>query len=157
METQLVDGEFIIERFPGKGGWCYVTLPGVKPDHSNPFGWVRVKGTIDSFELKQYKLMPMGNGRLFLPVRAEIRKFIKKEEGDTVRVTLFTDDSDLQIPQDILASFELAHPRLKEAFDQLSEGQRKGYVDWITSAKTEETKVKRIAELLNRLESDTNL
>jgi hypothetical protein len=41
-----------------------------------------VRGTIDDFEIRKYHLMPMGNGKFFLPVKAEIRKKIKKEAGD---------------------------------------------------------------------------
>jgi hypothetical protein len=37
---------------------------------------VQVSGTIDGFEIKRYKLMPMKNGSMFFPVRAEIRKTI---------------------------------------------------------------------------------
>ena len=56
-----------------------------------PFGWVKVRGFIDEFELKQYKLMPMGAGKLFLPVNAAIRKKIKKQAGDTVKIVLYPD------------------------------------------------------------------
>lgn len=47
-----------------------------------------VKGIIDNVESKNYKLMPTGNGRLFLQVKTEIRKKIGKKEGDWVAVVL---------------------------------------------------------------------
>jgi hypothetical protein len=64
----------VLEKIPGKGGWTYVVINEIAPDKRAKFGWVKVRGSIDDYELNQYKLMPMGNGKLFLPVRAEIRK-----------------------------------------------------------------------------------
>lgn len=152
MERPLVDREFLIERFPGNGGWTYVAIPEIAQDKKNPFGWVRVKGKIDAFELKQYKLMPMGGGKLFLPIRADIRKKIGKQDGDRVHVRLYADDSELEIPADILECFKFVHPRLEKAFKALSEGERKGFLDWIASAKKSETRERRIAMLLDHLE-----
>lgn len=40
----------------------------------------------------------MGNGKLFLPVKAEIRKKIKKAEGDKVHVILYPDNEPLEVP-----------------------------------------------------------
>ncbi len=73
-EQPLVDDQFLLQKYPGKGGWTYTVLPESVRKKKTPFGWIQVKGFIDSFELKAYRLMPMSNGKLFLPVRAEIRK-----------------------------------------------------------------------------------
>ena len=42
------------------------------------------------------------DGNLFLPVRAEIRKKIKKEEGDLVYITLYYDNEPLEVPEEML-------------------------------------------------------
>ena len=65
----LVDSLYLLKKFPGKGGWTYAEIPEVLQDKDNPFGWVKVSGNIDGYELKQYKLMPMGNGKLFYRLR----------------------------------------------------------------------------------------
>lgn len=150
-EHPVVNNEYLIEKFPGKGGWSYVAIPEISQDSKNPFGWVKVKGTIDSFEINQYKLMPMGNGRLFLPLKAEIRKKIGKQAGDTVSVTLFQDDTPLKIPDELMECFKYEPKHIYEAFQQLSEGRKKMYIDCIYSAKKEETKARRIAKLLESL------
>ena len=85
MEQPLIDEKYLLEKFPGKGGWTYAKIPEILQDKSSPFGWVRVRGSIDGYEIKSYHLMPMGNGNLFLPVKAEIRKKIEKK-----KVTSFT-------------------------------------------------------------------
>lgn len=71
METEkpIVNNKYLLEKYPGKGGWTYAAIPEVLQDKHSPFGWVKVKGHIDDFEIKNYKLMPMGNGHLFYLLR----------------------------------------------------------------------------------------
>ena len=88
MSDLLVNKEYQLKKFPGKGGWTFAGIPEVPQDKNAPFGWVKVCGSIDDYELKYYKLMPMGNGKLFLPVKAAIRKKIGKNAGDFVRIKL---------------------------------------------------------------------
>jgi hypothetical protein len=85
----LVDQQYVLEKMPGKGGWTYAVIEGVPKDKRAKFGWVQVNGSIDGFELKNYKLMPMANGNLFFPLRAEIRKKINTNAGVRVHVTLY--------------------------------------------------------------------
>ncbi len=150
-ETPMVDSEYLLQKFSGKGGWTYAEIPEIDQNKNSPFGWVKVKGWVDDFELNQYKLMPMGNGKLFLPVKAEIRRQIKKQAGDFVRVVLFLDRSDYQIPDEIVECFKNEDKTLSEAFLNFTEGEQKSYIDWIYDAKTDETKVKRIARMMDRL------
>ncbi|NCA22717.1 MAG: DUF1905 domain-containing protein, partial [Crocinitomicaceae bacterium] len=89
---------------------------------------------------------------LFLPVKAEIRKKIKKQAGDTVHVILFADNLPTEIPEELKACF-LDVPGVLEKFQQLSNGEQKTSIDWIYAAKTEETKAKRILATIEKLES----
>jgi hypothetical protein len=146
----LVNKEYVLEKFHGKGGWTYVRVPDIVPDKKSPFGWVKVRGSIDGYEIKKYHLMPMGNGKLFLPVKADIRKKIKKDEGDFVRVILFPDDEPLQVPEEMLLCLR-DEPAALRFFNSLSESERKYYITWIYSAKKQETKIDRMAKAINRL------
>ncbi|TXN35363.1 DUF1905 domain-containing protein [Flagellimonas hymeniacidonis] len=150
-EKPLLDKEYLLQKFPGKGGWMYASIPEILQSKNTPFGWVKVKGSIDGHPLNQYKLMPMGNGKLFLPVKAEIRKKIKKEAGDYVHVVLFPDNSSIEIPEDIIACFKNEPPELLETFSSFTEGQQKAYLDWVYAAKTEGTKASRIVKMMDRL------
>ena len=129
----------------------------IPPDKRAKFGWVQVQGNIDGFPLTQYKLMPMGNGHLFLPVRAEIRKKIGKQAGDYVHVTLFADHSTFEIPEELLLCFENEPKALHDTFMGFTEGEQKVYVDWIYEAKREETRANRIVKMMERLEQGLTL
>lgn len=151
-EKSLVDSEYLLQKFPGKGGWTYAEIPEILQNKNSPFGWVKVKGTIDSYILKQYKLLPMGNGKLFLPAKAEIRKKIKKQAGDYVHIILYADTSTLEIPAEIIACFKNEPKHVFQKFTAFTEGEQKTYLDWIYQAKTEETKANRIATMLYKVE-----
>jgi hypothetical protein len=152
MNTQvvLVDKIYHLEKFPGKGGWTFARIPEILQDKNSPFGWVCVSGSIDGFEIKKYHLMPMGDGHLFLPVKAEIRKKIGKKEGDMVHVILFKDDTPLEIPEEFLLCLE-DEPNANAFFQKLSDSEKRYYIDWIYSSKKEETKIDRISKSLDRL------
>lgn len=146
----LVDKHFKLERFQGKGGWTYARIPEITQDKSQPFGWVKVQGNIDGYEIKKYRLMPMGNGKIFLPVKAEIRKKIKKNEGDKVHIILYPDNEPLEIPSEMLLCLE-DEPRALRFFQSLSESEQKFYIQWVYAAKKEETKINRLGKTIDRL------
>jgi uncharacterized protein YdeI (YjbR/CyaY-like superfamily) len=111
---------------------------------------VKVKVTIDGFEIKKYHLMSMGNGCLFLPVKSETRKAIKKEAGDRVRIILYPDNEPLEVPEEMLLCLQ-DEPTALKFFNSLSESERRFYINWIYSAKKDETKVSRLAKSIDRL------
>jgi hypothetical protein len=146
----LVDKDYLLEKFPGKGGWTYALIPEIMPDKNAPFSWVKVKGSIDGVEISKYHLMPSGKGALFLSVRADIRKKINKQAGDYVHVILELDNEPLEVPEELLLCLQ-DDPETFRFFNSLNEIERHNYVKWIYSAKTDKTKVERIAKTLIRL------
>ena len=155
IEKPLVNKEFVLEKFPGKGGWTYVLIPQIKQEKNNKFGWVQVKGNIEGYALKQYKLMPYKGG-LFLPVKAEIRKKTGKKEGDKVKVVLYHDDSKFEVPDELMLCL-LEEPAALRTFEKLSDSEKRLYVVWIYSAKRETTKTNRIVKSLERLSQGLKL
>lgn len=160
MEKPFVNKSYVIQKIQGKGGWSYVVLKGMKtkylaqrkkdPKEKKGFSWVRVSGKVDSFELVKYNLFPMKSGDLFLPIKADIRKAIKKKEGDTVRVVLYLDETPIDVPQEFLDCLK-EEPKALKTFKSFTEAEQKHYLDWIYSAKKEETKIDRMASAINKL------
>jgi len=150
MEKPLVNKKYKLQKFPGKGGWTYAMIPEIPQDKKAPFGWVKVKGSIDDYTFHDYRLMPMGNGHLFLPVKAAVRKKIGKEAGDFIQVVLFKDESALQIPPDLLICLE-DEPLAHEKFFNLKETVQREFIQWISAAKKEETRVERIVTVINKV------
>ena len=146
----LTDGHYRLEKFAGKGGWTYAAIPEIPQDKRNPFGWKKVKGSIDGYRIEKYHLMPMGEGRLMLAVNAEIRKKIRKKAGDTVHIILYPDNDVLQVPEELQLCLA-DEPAALLFFNTLSDSEKKFYIQWIFTAKKEETKIRRMAAAINRL------
>jgi hypothetical protein len=151
MEKQaLINKVYLLEKFPGKAGWTYALIPEIPKEKRFPFGWLKVSGSIDGYAFENLKLMPFGNGQLFLPVKAEIRKTIKKEAGDWVKIILFDDTIPMAVPEDILYCLNDA-PLALQRFNQMTNEEKQGHINDIMEAKTQDMQVKKIVMMIEKL------
>lgn len=147
--------EIRLQKFTNKGektGWIYIEISPERADVLNPGVRVsyRVKGSIDQHPIQQVALLPMGDGGFVLPTNAHLRKAIRKGEGDLVRIELYVDDSPLEYSGDLMECL-YDEPQALLYFESLSRGHQNYYTKWVESAKTTETRVKRITQAVQGL------
>jgi uncharacterized protein YdeI (YjbR/CyaY-like superfamily) len=94
----------------------------------------------------------MGDGNFIMALNADMRKAIRKSEGAIVQVQL-EDHADFSIqPQAELVEALQDDPGASGYFDSLAKSHRDYFVKWIDSAKTPETRMKRIVQTIRALE-----
>ncbi|MES2795621.1 MAG: YdeI/OmpD-associated family protein [Bacteroidota bacterium] len=156
-ETPIINNNYLIQKRIAQSGFkmsdlTYVLISDFPNIRKTGKGSFRVRGFIDTFELKQYNLLPAKEKGMILPLNASVRKKISKKEGDYVQVTLYADESPLEIPEEFLISL-LDSPKAHQFFQSLSASNQKYYIDWIENSKKMETKVERVIKTIERLEN----
>jgi hypothetical protein len=137
-----------IQKFEKQGektGWSYIeisqrTAARLKPGCKVSF---RIKGTLDDFKIEKAALLPMGEGDFILPINNTIRKAIKKQAGDTLSAVLELDEREITPSRDFIQCLKDEH-KAYEFFKTLPKGHQNYFTKWIDSAKTVQTKTKRI-------------
>ena len=113
-------------------------------------GRVPVKGTINGFPFRS-SLMNMGDGHM-MAVNAQMRAGGKCKAGDTVKMVLELDEDErkVEVPA-YLRKMINSDGQVKERWAKLSFTHQKEYVRAIEDAKREETRARRIEQMMDAL------
>ena len=135
-----------------KTGWHYIEIPAdiadkILPGNKKTF---RVKGKLDDYKITQIALLPMGGGNFIMALNAVMRKAIRKRKGAQVRVKLYLDETPLKLPADFIECLK-DEPAAIKFFSGLAKSHQNYFGKWIESAKTDQTKAKRIAQSITAL------
>lgn len=143
-----------IQKHPDMNA-AYIEFPYSVEEEFGTRGRVKVQAEFDGHTYRG-SLAPMGIGSHLLGLTQSVRKLIGKNPGDRVQVVLYKDEEErtVDIPTDLQKMLE-GHPDAKAFFDSLSYTHRKEYVQWITGAKKEETRKRRLQKTVEMLSSKT--
>lgn len=138
-----------IQKFSKKGeksGWSYIVISQqqAKKLHPSSRTAFRVKGTLDKMQIEKISVLPMGDGSYILPLNGTMRKTLAKGEGDKITVSLQEDKRELKLSTEFITCLK-DEPGAYEFFCSLPKSHQQYFSKWIESAKTDETKAKRIA------------
>ncbi|MBS6507925.1 MAG: DUF1905 domain-containing protein [Paraclostridium bifermentans] len=118
---------------------------------------VKVKTKFDGIDYRG-SIVNMGQDCFIIGITKAVRKQIGKDVGDTVFIEVEKDDEirEVEIPEDFKSELD----KNKEAlnfYNSLSYSAKRKYYQWITGAKKETTRQKRITESISKLESKIKL
>lgn len=135
-----------------KTGWTYITIPAkiaeqLRPGNKKSF---RVKGKLDEHDINGVALIPMGGGDFIMALNADIRRAIGKKKGAIIKVRLAVDEIPYQVNAAFVECME-DEPAALVYFQSLPRAHQHYFSKWIESAKTESTKIKRIAQAVSAL------
>ena len=145
----MIHFKTILKKFAEQGektGWTFIEVSSdlaqqLKPNNKKSF---RVKLTLDGILFEAVAMIPMGEGTFIMAINAGMRKAIGKHRNDEVDVTVEIDEKGYQLNPDLVACLQ-DEPRAWKYFNSLPKGHQVYFSKWIESAKTIETKSKRIA------------
>lgn len=152
----MIEFNAVILQFAEQGektGWSYIDIPAdiaqqMKPGNKKSF---RVRGMLDALAVSGMALMPIGEGNFIMALKADIRKGLHKQAGAMLQVRLEEDiDFKIEIPDDLKECFDF-EPEAFEFFNTLAKSHRDYFIKWIDSAKTSETRAKRIVNTVNAM------
>lgn len=134
----------------GDGGGAYVLFPYDTVKKFGTKGRVPVKATFNDVPYAG-SLIKYRNPQHMLGVLKGIREHIGKGPGDAIEVVVWKDEEVRAV--EVPAQFEtlIKKEGLLPAFNKLSYSHRKEYCRWITEAKKEETRVKRLEKAIEML------
>jgi hypothetical protein len=142
---------------PAKPGndssWAFVNLPKDASEHLPRRGRTTVNGTINGHSF-QATLEPDGQLSHWLRVSKELREAAGADIGDVVELEIKAaeQEPEPELPSDLLAALA-ANPEARAVWDGTTTIARLDWIHWITSAKQDKTRVKRISDACDMLAS----
>jgi hypothetical protein len=134
----------------GNGGGAYVLFPYDTAKEFATHGKVPVKATFDGVPYTG-SLIKYGHPLHMLGILKAIREQTGKGPGDTIEVVVWKDEEIRTVEVPALFKSLMKKEGLLPVFEKLSYTHRKEYCRWITEAKKEETRVRRLQKAVEML------
>jgi hypothetical protein len=139
----------------GDGGGAYVLFPYDAEAEFATKGRVPVKATFDGVPYTG-SLVKYGHPLHSLGMLKALREQTRKGPGDTVDVVVWKDEEVRTVVVPVEFEKLMKKAGLLQVFNKLSYTHRKEYCRWITEAKKQETRLKRLEKAMEMLNKGVN-
>ncbi len=125
--------------------WTFLTLPKSASAKLPSRSMTAVEGTINSAAF-QATLEPDGKNGHWLKVDRKLREAAGADTGDTVTLEIapVAEEPEPKVPADLRKALTAAEPKARALWTDITPIARRDWIQWITSAKQPETRVRRV-------------
>jgi hypothetical protein len=125
--------------------WTFLTLPKEASAKLPSRGMTSVEGAFNGLAFRA-TLEPDGQGGHWLKVDRKLRAAAGVEAGDVVALEIapVAEEPEPRVPADLRKALAAAHPKARAVWSDITPVARRDWIQWIQSAKREETRLKRI-------------
>jgi Bacteriocin-protection, YdeI or OmpD-Associated/Domain of unknown function (DUF1905) len=134
------------------GSWTFLILPKTSSAKLPSRGMTAIQGTINGSPF-QATLEPDGQKSHWLKVDRKLREAAGAEAGDivTLEITPAREEPEPEVPADLRKALAAATPKVRGLWSDITPIARRDWIHWITSAKQEETRARRIKNACSML------
>jgi len=132
--------------------WTFLILPKNASAKLPSRGMTAIEGTINSVPF-QATLEPDGQKGHWLKVDRKLRETAGAEAGDVVALEIApaTEELEPTVPADLKKALASAGPKTRTLWSDITPNARRDWIHWITSAKQDETRARRIKNACSML------
>ena len=133
-------------------GWTFLILPKNASAKLPSRGMTAIEGTINGFPF-QATLEPDGQKSHWLKVDRKLRERASANAGDivTLEIVPASEEPEPKVPADLKKALAAAAPKARALWSDITRNARRDWIHWITSAKQEETRARRIKNACSML------
>lgn len=142
---QQLSFEATLENWAEGMDYCAVSVPTEITETLGTKGPVLVMARVNNSEPFQVSLFPVGGGRHYIRIKAQVRRDANVKTGDQIQVRITVlDREEVAIPDDLLSA--LVAEGIAEAFSSLPPGKQNFIIRKIDEAVKPETRNRRIQD-----------
>jgi len=132
--------------------WTFVTLPKNASAKLPSRGMMAIEGTINGVPF-QAVLEPDGQKSHWLKVERKLREAAGADAGDVVKLEIAPAEKEPEptVPADLRNALAAAAPKARNLWSDITPNARRDWIHWISSAKQEETRARRIKNACSML------
>ena len=136
------------------GSWTFLILPKDASAKLPSRGMTAIEGTLNGVAF-QATLEPDGQKSHWLRVDRKLSEAARAAAGDfvTLEIAPAAQEPEPELPADLRKALATAAPKARKLWSDITPVARRDWIQWITSAKREETRVRRIKNACSMLAS----